>query len=99
MNVRRKVALVGVLAGSLAVGGAVTALWSANGAGGGQARALAAQSVTVNAATATADLYPGFSGGDLFFTLTNPNPYPVQFTAMTRARSCRVVRRRARLRT
>jgi hypothetical protein len=58
-------------------------MWSADGTGGAQARALTAQGVTVNAATATAQLYPGYSGGDVFFTLTNPNPYPVVFTAMT----------------
>lgn len=83
MNARRKAALIGVVLGSLLVGRAVSALWSTNGTGGGQARALAAQGVTVNGATATADLYPGFSLGDVFFTLTNPNPYPVVFTAMT----------------
>ena len=35
------------------------------------------------AATGTADLYPGFTGGDVYFTITNPNPFPVEFTAMT----------------
>jgi len=37
----------------------------------------------VNAATGAADLYPGFTGGDVHFTLSNPNPYPVTFTTMT----------------
>jgi hypothetical protein len=59
------------------------ALWSANGSGSGSAKALTAQSVTVTAATATADLYPGYTAGDVFFTLTNPNPYPITFTSMT----------------
>jgi hypothetical protein len=31
----------------------------------------------------TADLYPGFTGGDLYFTLTNPNPYTITFASMT----------------
>ncbi len=44
---------------------------------------LTAQSITVTAATATADLYPGFTLGDVFFTMTNPNPYPVTMTSMT----------------
>jgi hypothetical protein len=39
--------------------------------------------LTVTAATGAADLYPGFTGGDVFFTITNPNPYPVTFTSMT----------------
>ena len=83
MNGRRKVAVIGVVVGSLLAGGVVVALWSSNGTGGAQAKALTAQTVTVNAATAAAQLYPGFSGGDVFFTLTNPNPYPVVFTTMT----------------
>lgn len=72
------IALTVVLTAGLAV-----ALWSANGTGSGNARALTAQTVTVNAATGTADLYPGFTGGDVHFTLTNTNPYPVTFDAMT----------------
>jgi hypothetical protein len=83
MNAGRKVVVIGVVVGSLLGGKIVMALWSTNAAGGGEARALTAQGVTVNAATAAADLYPGFSGGSVFFTLTNPNPYPVLFTAMT----------------
>jgi hypothetical protein len=59
------------------------ALWSANGVGTGSAKALTAQSLTVSAATATADLYPGFTLGDVFFSVNNPNPYPVTITAMT----------------
>jgi hypothetical protein len=73
-------AIVGVV---LTGGGIAAALWSANGSGPGQAKALSAQSLTVTAATGAADLYPGFTGGDVFFTITNPNPYPVTFTSMT----------------
>ncbi len=73
-------AIVGVV---LTGGGIAAALWSANGGGPGQAKALSAQSLTVTAATGAADLYPGFTGGDVFFTITNPNPYPVTFTSMT----------------
>jgi hypothetical protein len=29
------------------------------------------------------DLYPGYTGGDLYFTITNPNPYDITFTDMT----------------
>jgi len=59
------------------------ALWSANGVGTSSAKALTAQSLTVTAATATADLYPGFTLGDVFFSVNNPNPYPVTITSMT----------------
>jgi hypothetical protein len=59
------------------------ALWSANGVGTSSAKALTAQSLTVTAATATADLYPGFTLGDIFFSVNNPNPYPVTITSMT----------------
>ena len=67
----------------LSITGVAVSLWTANGSGSGQARAITAQTITVTAATGAADLYPGFSGGDVYFTLTNSNPYPVTFTAMT----------------
>ncbi len=74
-------AIVGAFVG-VAGAGIGYALWSANGTGSGRAAAVSAQSVTVTAVTGAADLYPGFTQGDVFFTLTNPNPYPVTFTAM-----------------
>ncbi len=81
---RKKAAiLLGTAAVAFATYGAVSALWSANATGSSQSKALTAQAVTATAATATADLYPGFSGGDVFFSLSNTNPYPIQFTAMT----------------
>lgn len=82
MNRRNKIAAIGATV-TLIGGGAAFAAWSASGTGPGQARALTAQSITVSSATATADLYPGFTGGDVSFSLTNPNPYPVTLTAMT----------------
>ena len=83
MSRRRKIVSVIVVGVVMAGGGLAAALWSANGSGPGQAKALSAQSLTVTAATGAADLYPGFTGGDVFFTITNPNPYPVTFTSMT----------------
>jgi hypothetical protein len=83
MTRKRKVGAVSIVMLMLTGGGIAAALWSANGNGSGQAKALTAQSLTVTAATGAADLYPGFTGGDVFFTITNPNPYPVTFTSMT----------------
>jgi hypothetical protein len=36
----------------------------------------------VSPANGSADLYPGFTEGDLAFTVVNPNDYPVNFTDM-----------------
>ena len=63
-------------------GGIAGALWAASGSGSGEANAVTAQIVTVSAATGAADLYPGFTGGDVFFTVTNTNPYSVMFSSM-----------------
>lgn len=59
------------------------AVWTSDGTGFGQAKALTIQNVTVTAATGAADLYPGFTQGKVFFTITNPNSYPMTFSAMT----------------
>jgi hypothetical protein len=83
MTRKRKVGAVSIAMLMLTGGGIAAALWSANGSGSGQAKALTAQSLTVTASTGAADLYPGFTGGDVFFTITNPNPYPVTFASMT----------------
>ena len=79
----KKFMAVAALIGLSLTAGVAVALWSATGTGSGRARALTAQTVTVNAVTGTADLYPGFTGGDLYFTQTNTNPYPVTFTSMS----------------
>jgi hypothetical protein len=81
MRCRRIVAGV-VIGGAVSAAGTAYALWSSTGTGSGRAATLSAQTVTVTAVTGTADLYPGATG-QLSFTLTNPNPYPVTFTAMT----------------
>ncbi len=74
-----------IAAGVLAVAGAggAFALWSSGGSGNGGAKALTAQTLTVTTSSGAADLFPGFTQGDLFFTMANPNPYPVTFTSMT----------------
>ena len=80
---RNKVAALVIALTVMLTAGLAVALWTANGTGSGNARALTAQTITVNATTGTADLYPGFAGGDVHFTLTNTNPYAVTFDAMT----------------
>ena len=81
-KLKRKVAMFGLAAATVAAAGTAYAVWSSTGTGPGRAQAVTAQTVTVTAATGTADLYPGFADGDVYFTLTNPNPYPVTFTSM-----------------
>jgi hypothetical protein len=79
----KKTAAAVLLAGGIATaGGMAWAAWSAGGSGSGRSASLTAQTITVTAVTGTADLYPGFQNGDVYFTLTNPNPYPVRFTDM-----------------
>ena len=74
-------AVIGVVFTLMA--GVAFAAWTADGTGSANARARTASAITVTAVTGTADLYPGFNDGDLSFTLTNTNPYPVTFTSMT----------------
>ncbi len=83
MNRRKKITSIVIAGLIMAAGGITYSMWTATGSGPGQAKALTAVALTVNAATGTADLYPGFSGGDVYFTLTNTNPYGVNFTSMT----------------
>lgn len=69
--------------GALSLGVAFAA-WTATGTGSGTAKAVSATASAVTTDSgATASLYPGFSGGDLYFKVDNPNPYAVQFTSMT----------------
>ena len=80
---KKKILAIALGTTLVAGGGAAWALWSAGGSGPGRATALTAQNITATAVTGTASLYPGATDGDLFFTLTNPNPYPVVLTSMT----------------
>ncbi len=81
-SARRMVIVAGGVACALVMGVAF-ALWTQTGTGTGSAKALQAAPSTVAVDSATADLYPGFDGGDLYFKVDNPNPYPVRFTSMT----------------
>lgn len=85
---KRTVVLGGVALAMLVSAGVVFALWSAQGTGSGRARATTAVSATVTPVNCAAtpgclDLYPGFTDGDVYFTITNPNPYAITFTDMT----------------
>ena len=76
----KKATVVAVFTGMLMVAGIAFAAWTATGSGSGTASSLTAQTVTVNAATGPADLFPGGNGA-VFFTLTNTNPYSITFTS------------------
>ena len=63
--------------------GVAVAMWSATGSGSGSALASTAQPVTLNAVALTASaasLYPGGPAGNVYFTVQNPNPYPIKLT-------------------
>jgi hypothetical protein len=79
---RRIAVTVAFMIGSLSLGVAM-AQWTTSGSGSGQAKALSAVNLVVTARAGTADLYPGFTQGDVYFTVTNPNPYPVRMTSAT----------------
>ena len=83
MNRMQRVVAVLAVMGIATGGGVAIAVWSATGAGSGPARAVTAQPLVATAGVATADLFPGFTQGDLFFSVRNPNPYPVTITSFT----------------
>ena len=78
---RRTAAVLVVLLGVLGAGVAFAA-WTQTGTGSGQAKAKTAVASTITAGTAVADLYPGKTGGNVIFTVNNPNDYPVTFTSL-----------------
>ena len=79
-----KQVVAGLVIGAVgATAGAAVAMWVSTGSGSGDAKAVSAVNITVTATAGTADLYPGFTQGDVFFTSANTNPYPVTFTSMT----------------
>ncbi|HEY3671330.1 MAG TPA: hypothetical protein VGN51_10385 [Acidimicrobiia bacterium] len=83
MSKRKKLFVALASVAVLVLGGIAYAAWTADGSGTGKAHARDAIVVGVNAATGTADLYPGVTDGDIHFTLDNDNPYAVTFTGFT----------------
>lgn len=80
----RRLAIGGGIAVAAVIGGAVAyAEWSSTAAGSGRARASTVVQATVAPTDGAPDLYPGFTGGDVFFTIQNPNAFPITYTDMT----------------
>ncbi|MBC9734957.1 hypothetical protein [Nocardioides marmotae] len=67
----------------LMLAGAAIAAWMITGTGNGAAKAGTAGNLTVAPGTATGDLYPGATDGDVFIRVTNTNSYPVELTTAT----------------
>ncbi|MDX6287170.1 MAG: hypothetical protein QOG53_2655 [Frankiales bacterium] len=81
---KRNIVTGAAIAGAAVLAAGIAyAAWSSSGTGSGRASSGSAVVVTVSASTGPADLYPGFTAGDVSFTLTNTNPYAVTFTSMT----------------
>lgn len=83
MQRQKKLVITTAVLAVLFTATAAVALWNATATGSGQATATTAVSATISTASGDADLYPGVSTGDVSFTITNDNPYPVVFTDMT----------------
>ena len=79
----KKFAALAIAATVLAVSGIAYAAWTSTAVGPGRAASGTAVQLTVNASSGTADLFPGTTAGDVYFTITNTNSYPVTFTSMT----------------
>jgi len=80
------ISVVSVTVVSALTAGIAFAVWSATGSGSGAGAAAVAQSLTVIPQTpsgAGASLYPGGPAGPVYFTVQNPNPYPVTITGVS----------------
>lgn len=82
-NMKRFVVAACVVAAIGGAGVAAYAEWSGSATGAGRARATTVVQATLSAANGAPDLFPGFSDGDVFFTVTNPNPFGITYTDMT----------------
>ena len=82
VSARRLAVTSALVVGAFGVSVAFAA-WTSTGTGPTEAKSLTAVALTVTARAATADLYPGFTAGDVYFSVANPNPYPVTLTTAT----------------
>jgi hypothetical protein len=81
----RRTTIVAMFVGGMLAGSVALAAWVATGTGTGSAKAISAVPLVVVNGTASADLYPGFTDGDLYLGVTNPNAYPVKITSVAQA--------------
>jgi hypothetical protein len=79
---RRRTALLAWVVALTLPAAAAAALWTVGGSGSGQGRAVTVQNLVVTPGTPTAQLYPGGSG-DVVYSVTNPNPFPVRVTGVS----------------
>jgi len=81
----RKATVAALFTGALMAASVALAAWVATGTGSGAAKATSATPLVVTATVpASADLYPGKTGADLYVNINNPNPYPVTVTSIVR---------------
>lgn len=73
---------IGVLIGGAIASSIAYALWSVSGSGESSDQVITADDLVLTAnASPAADLFPGGTGAAQF-TVENPNPFPVQVTAL-----------------
>jgi hypothetical protein len=81
--------ILGITAATAAVGiggGIASAVWSVSGTGSATGAADVSQSLVVTAITPGSSgdsLYPGGPAGFVYFTVRNPNPFPIDLTGFT----------------
>ena len=85
MSTKNKKRLVagGVALATMATGAVAYAQWSSTATGSGRARAITTVQATIDPVSGAPDLYPGYTDGDVFFTVDNPNEFGITYTAMT----------------
>jgi hypothetical protein len=83
MSPRRRIVIISSTLGLVLIGVVAFALWTGRGTGEGRATATTAVEAVINPADGEPDLFPGFTEGDVYFTITNDNPYDIVFTDMT----------------
>lgn len=81
---KKRLVITSCIAAATIGGGAVAhAEWGATATGSGRVGATTTVQATVDPADGAPDLYPGFTEGDVFFSIVNPNEYPVLYTDMS----------------